>query len=96
MPMAPAPIDRIEIVTSDARWPSAFAIEAARIREALLAHGEPAIEHIGSTAVPGLDGIVPLLFWLFDPLLLVGATTALIFFLYHLDRAPRNDKDLMG
>ena len=40
--------------------------------------------------------IVPLLFWLFDPLLLVGATTALIFFLYHLDRAPRNDKDLMG
>ncbi len=40
--------------------------------------------------------IVPLLFWLFGPLFLVGATTLLIFFLYHLDRAPRSDKDLMG
>lgn len=40
--------------------------------------------------------IVPLLFWLFGPLLLVGSTLLLIFFLYHLDRAPRSDKDLMG
>lgn len=56
MTIAPAPIDRIEIVTSDPRWPEAFATEAARIRAALHAHGEPvAIEHIGSTAVPGLD-----------------------------------------
>ncbi len=40
--------------------------------------------------------IVPLLFWLFGPLLLLGSTLVLIFFLYHLDRAPRSDKDLMG
>jgi len=40
--------------------------------------------------------IVPLLFWLFGPLLLVGSTLVLIFFLYHLDRAPRSDHDLMG
>lgn len=40
--------------------------------------------------------ILPLLFWLFGPLLLVGSTAALIFFLYHLDRAPRSEQDLMG
>lgn len=39
---------------------------------------------------------VPLLFWLFGPLLLVAATAVLVFFLYHLDRAPRSDADLMG
>lgn len=39
---------------------------------------------------------VPLLFWLFGPLLLLGATALLIFFLYHLDRAPRSDMDLLG
>ena len=55
MTIAPALIDRIEIVPSDPRWPEAFAIEAACIRAALAAHGELAIEHVGSTAVPGLD-----------------------------------------
>jgi hypothetical protein len=40
--------------------------------------------------------IVPLLFWLFGPLLLVGSAVVLISFLYHLDRAPRSDRDLMG
>lgn len=39
---------------------------------------------------------VPLLFWLFGPLWLLGATMALVFFLFHLDRAPRHDTDLMG
>lgn len=39
---------------------------------------------------------VPLLFWLFGPLFLLGMTALLIFFLYHLDRAPRHDTDLMG
>jgi uncharacterized membrane protein len=39
---------------------------------------------------------VPLLFWLFGPLLLLGATVLLVYFLYHLDRAPRRDSDLMG
>jgi uncharacterized membrane protein len=40
--------------------------------------------------------IVPLLLWLFGPLLLLGSTLVLIFFSYHLDRASRSDKDLMG
>jgi uncharacterized membrane protein len=39
---------------------------------------------------------VPLLLWLFGPLWMVGATALVIFFLYHLDRAPRADSDLMG
>jgi uncharacterized membrane protein len=39
---------------------------------------------------------VPLLFWLMGPLFLLGATALLIFFLYHLDRAPQKDTDLMG
>ena len=39
---------------------------------------------------------VPLLFWLFGPLFLLGMTVLLIFFLYHMDRAPRHDTDLMG
>ncbi len=39
---------------------------------------------------------VPLLFWLMGPLFLLGATVLLIFFLYHLDRAPQSDADLLG
>jgi uncharacterized membrane protein len=39
---------------------------------------------------------VPLLFWLFGPLMMVAATVVLVFFLYHLDRAPRRASDLMG
>ena len=39
---------------------------------------------------------VPLLFWLFGPLWMMSATALLIFFLFHLDRAPRKDSDLMG
>lgn len=39
---------------------------------------------------------VPLLFWLFGPLLMIVATGLLVFFLYHLDRAPRRAEDLMG
>jgi len=39
---------------------------------------------------------VPLLFWLFGPHFLLGATAAMVFFMYHLDRTPRQDADLMG
>lgn len=39
---------------------------------------------------------VPLLFWLFGPLMMMVATAVLVFFLYHLDRAPRRASDLMG
>ena len=40
--------------------------------------------------------IVPLLFWLFGPIWLLGATVAVVFFMFHLDRAPKHDTDLMG
>lgn len=55
MTIAPATTDRIEIVPSDPRWAQAFAVEAARIRAVLPEHDGLVIEHIGSTAVPGLD-----------------------------------------
>ena len=44
----------VEIVPYDARWPDAFLDIAGRIREVL---GDTAarIDHIGSTAVPGVD-----------------------------------------
>ena len=39
--------------------------------------------------------IVPLLFWLFGPVWMVLATALMIVFLYRLDRAPRNDAELI-
>jgi uncharacterized membrane protein len=39
---------------------------------------------------------VPLLLWLFGPAWLLGSTLAVLFFLFHLDRAPQNETDLMG
>jgi len=43
----------IELLDYDAAWPTLFAREERRIRRALGAHAL-AIEHVGSTAVPGL------------------------------------------
>lgn len=45
----------LRLVPWDPEWPARFAAEAARVRAALgaLAH---AVEHVGSTAVPGLAG----------------------------------------
>lgn len=54
MTITPAGPDRIEIVPADPHWPAAFALEAARIRAVLAHRGDLALEHIGSTAVPGL------------------------------------------
>lgn len=39
---------------------------------------------------------VPLLFWLFGSLWLLAATLAVVYFLFHMDRTPRHDTDLMG
>ena len=39
---------------------------------------------------------VPLLFWLFGPLWMLGATAMLVFFLYYLDRVPKLESDLRG
>jgi GrpB-like predicted nucleotidyltransferase (UPF0157 family) len=49
-----AGIDRIELVDYDASWPARFAAEAAAIREALPDDLLARLEHLGSTAVPGL------------------------------------------
>jgi GrpB-like predicted nucleotidyltransferase (UPF0157 family) len=45
----------IEVVSADPSWPDWFKAEAAHLREALPSRAFPGIEHIGSTAVPGLD-----------------------------------------
>ncbi|MGK5741797.1 dephospho-CoA kinase [Micromonospora sp. URMC 103] len=47
------PSQRVELVESDPTWPQQYARLAARIRHAL-APADPRIDHIGSTAVPGL------------------------------------------
>ncbi|MGS2615194.1 dephospho-CoA kinase [Micromonospora sp. LZ34] len=44
---------RVELVEADPTWPQQYARLAARIRH-VLAPAEPRIDHIGSTAVPGL------------------------------------------
>jgi GrpB-like predicted nucleotidyltransferase (UPF0157 family) len=58
----------VRLVRSRAVWPARFVRERARIAEAL---GEAArlIEHVGSTAVPGLDAkpIVDILVAVADP-----------------------------
>jgi GrpB-like predicted nucleotidyltransferase (UPF0157 family) len=45
----------IEVVSADPSWPDWFKAEDARLREALPSRLFPGIQHIGSTAVPGLD-----------------------------------------
>jgi len=46
------PLDRVMIVASDMAWPAAFERLAAALRRVI---GEVTVEHIGSTAIPGLD-----------------------------------------
>ena len=46
--------DAIEIVPYDSAWPAHFDVEANRLRTALGA-AALRIDHVGSTAVPGLD-----------------------------------------
>jgi GrpB-like predicted nucleotidyltransferase (UPF0157 family) len=47
-------MDEIEIAPYDSEWPALAAQEIARVRAALPSGLVRAIEHIGSTAVPGL------------------------------------------
>jgi GrpB-like predicted nucleotidyltransferase (UPF0157 family)/phage shock protein PspC (stress-responsive transcriptional regulator) len=47
--------DELRLVDHDGAWASRFAKEAERLRDALAAH-IVVIEHVGSTAVPGLAG----------------------------------------
>jgi GrpB-like predicted nucleotidyltransferase (UPF0157 family) len=44
----------VNVVPYDPGWPSFFALERSRV-EAILVSWVQAIEHVGSTAVPGLD-----------------------------------------
>ncbi|QLC26099.1 GrpB family protein [Parasphingopyxis algicola] len=45
--------DAIEIVDPDPAWPAKFADEKRRVAEALAGETLLAVEHVGSTAVPG-------------------------------------------
>jgi GrpB-like predicted nucleotidyltransferase (UPF0157 family) len=47
-------MDEIEIVACDPRWPSLYQIERDRLLNALSRRLVLAIEHFGSTAIPGL------------------------------------------
>ncbi len=48
-------MDEITLVEYDPRWPEQFAQEAERVRAALGEDKVVAVEHFGSTAVPGLS-----------------------------------------
>lgn len=70
------------------------AMEATQIRQA-----EAHLNRAGIYYRMGMRAYyftVPLLFWLFGPTWLLGATLAVVFFMFHLDRAPKRDADLMG
>jgi GrpB-like predicted nucleotidyltransferase (UPF0157 family) len=47
-------MDEIELAAYDPRWPEEFAAEEARIRAVLPSEVVIAIEHFGSTAIPGV------------------------------------------
>ena len=47
--------ERITVCKADPSWPNWFQQEAARLRSVLPGDLVPEIQHIGSTAVPGLD-----------------------------------------
>jgi GrpB-like predicted nucleotidyltransferase (UPF0157 family) len=69
-PISHAVLDeRITVCTADPLWPNWFQQEAARLRSALPGDLVPDIQHIGSTAVPGLDAkpIVDLMVGIGEP-----------------------------
>ena len=61
--------ERITVCKADPSWPKWFQREAARLRSALPGELVPDIQHIGSTAVPGLDAkpIVDLMVGIVEP-----------------------------
>ena len=69
-PISHAVLDeRITVCAADPAWPSWFQLEAARLRSAVPGDLVPDIQHIGSTAVPGLDAkpIVDLMVGIGEP-----------------------------
>ncbi|GAA0944205.1 GrpB family protein [Nonomuraea longicatena] len=64
---APTRLDgQVTLVDHDPAWPRHYAVTAAAVRDAL---GEVAVEHVGSTSVPGLPAkpILDVLLCLDDP-----------------------------
>lgn len=61
--------ERITVCMADPSWPNWFQQETARLRSALPGDLIPEIQHIGSTAVPGLDAkpIVDLMVGIGEP-----------------------------
>ena len=61
--------ERITVCKADPSWPEWSQQETARLRSVLPGDLVPEIQHIGSTAVPGLDAkpIVDLMVGLFEP-----------------------------
>ena len=61
--------ERITVCKADPSWPEWSRQETARLRSVLSGDLVPEIQHIGSTAVPGLDAkpIVDLMVGLFEP-----------------------------
>jgi GrpB-like predicted nucleotidyltransferase (UPF0157 family) len=68
--------ERITVCKADPSWPHWFQRETARLRNALPGDLIPEIQHIGSTAVPGLDAkpIVDLMVGIGEP----GQITAVV------------------
>ncbi|PWB84163.1 MAG: GrpB family protein [Methylocystaceae bacterium] len=69
-PMASFDLDEpITLLAADPRWPARFQEEAARLRRLLPSDLAPEIQHIGSTAVPGLDSkpVIDLMVGLGEP-----------------------------
>jgi uncharacterized membrane protein len=74
--------------------PLNLAMEAAQIRQV-----EAHLNRAGTYYRIGMRAYyltVPLLFWLFGPTWMLGATLAMVYFMFHLDRTPKRDTDLMG
>jgi uncharacterized membrane protein len=46
--------------------------------------------HHYSMGMRGFYSMVPLVFWIFGPLFLLGATVVMLTILYHLDRTPKD------
>ena len=61
--------ERIAVCKADPAWPTWFQRETVRLQSALPGELVPEIQHIGSTAVPGLDAkpIVDLMVGIFEP-----------------------------
>ena len=47
-------MEQVVLMPYDPRWPHIFADESRRVRNALMPFGFESVEHVGSTAIPGM------------------------------------------